>query len=313
MARAYSNDLRERVARSVMDGRSCRETAQLFGVSVASAVRWSQRLRATGSAGAKPLGRKQPRSLAAERAWLLERLAAVPDVTLRRLVAELGERGVATSYGSVWRIVREAGITFKKTLFATEQDRPAVARRRAQWRKYQGRLDPKRLVFIDETWASTNMTPIRGWAPRGRKLLAKVPHGRWKTMNFIGALRCDRIAAPYVLDGPINGLTFTAWVEQCLVPTLAPGDVVILDNLASHKGKAARQLIRAVGARLLFLPPYSPDLNPIEQVFAKLKLLFRKAAERSVEASWQRIGSLLDNFPPHECANYLKNDGYASA
>ena len=156
------------------------------------------------------------------------------------------------------------------------------------------------------------MTPIRGWAPRGRKLLAKVPHGRWKTMTFIAALRCDRIDAPYVLDGPINGLTFTAWVEQCLVPTLAPGDVVILDNLASHKGKAARQLIRAVGAKLLFLPPYSPDLNPIEQVFAKLKLLLRKAAERTVEASWQRIGSLLDAFPPHECANYFKGSGYAS-
>lgn len=157
------------------------------------------------------------------------------------------------------------------------------------------------------------MTPIRGWAPRGRKLLAKVPHGRWKTMTFIAALRCDRIDAPYVLDGPINGLTFTAWVEQCLVPTLAPGDVVILDNLASHKGKAARQLVRAAGARLLFLPPYSPDLNPIEQVFAKLKLLLRKAAERTVDASWQPIGSLLDAFPPHECANYLKGAGYASA
>ena len=157
------------------------------------------------------------------------------------------------------------------------------------------------------------MTPIRGWAPRGRKLLAKVPHGRWKTMTFIAALRCNRIDAPYVLDGPINGLTFTAWVEQCLVPTLAPGDVVILDNLASHKGKAVRQLIRAAGGKLLFLPPYSPDLNPIEQVFAKLKLLLRKAAERTVEESWKRIGSLLNAFPPNECANYLKGAGYASA
>ena len=198
-------------------------------------------------------------------------------------------------------------------MFATEQDRPKVARRRAQWRKYQGRLDPRRLVFVDETWASTNMAPIRGWGPRGQKLIGRVPHGRWRTMTFIAALRWDRIDAPYVLDGPTNGQTFTAWVEQCLVPTLSPGDVVILDNLGSHKGKAARQAIRAVGAKLLFLPPYSPDLNPIEQVFAKLKLLLRKAAERSVEATWRRISSLLDAFPPDECANYLRNSGYASA
>jgi transposase len=188
-----------------------------------------------------------------------------------------------------------------------------VARRREQWRKYQGRLDPKRLVFVDETWASTNMTPIRGWSQRGKKLIGRVPHGRWRTMTFIAALRCDRIDAPYVLDGPINGLTFSAWVEQLLVPTLSPGDVVVMDNLASHKSKAVRQLIRAAGGKLLFLPPYSPDLNPIEQVFAKLKLLLRKAAERTVETSWKRIGSLLDAFPPHECANYLKGAGYASA
>lgn len=157
------------------------------------------------------------------------------------------------------------------------------------------------------------MAPLRGWGPRGKKLIGRAPHGRWRTMTFIAALRCDRIDAPYVLDGPINGQTFTAWVEQCLVPTLNPGDVVILDNLGSHKGKAARKAIRAVGARLLFLPPYSPDLNPIEQVFAKLKHLLRKAAERSIETTWRRIGSLLDAFPPAECANYLRNSGYAHA
>jgi transposase len=156
------------------------------------------------------------------------------------------------------------------------------------------------------------MTPIRGWAPRGQKLVARAPFGKWRTLTFLAALRHDRIDAPCVLDGPINGLSFTAWVEQCLVPTLNAGDVVIMDNLGSHKGAAVRKAIRAVGARLLFLPPYSPDLNPIEQVFAKLKLLLRKAAERSVEATWQRIGTLLDAFPPHECANYLRNSGYAS-
>ena len=131
-------------------------------------------------------------------------------------------------------------------------------------------------------------------------------------MTFLAALRCDRIDAPCVLDQPVNGQSFTDYVEQCLVPTLSPGDVVIMDNLSSHKRPAIRHAIRSVGARLLFLPPYSPDLNPIEQVFAKLKHLMRKAAERSHQATWQRIGSLLDNFPPSECAAYLVNSGYAA-
>lgn len=190
--------------------------------------------------------------------------------------------------------------------------RPKIARRRKQWKKYQGRLDPRRLVFIDETWAKANMTPIRGWAPRGQKLVARTPFGHWRTLTFLAALRHDRIDAPCVLDGPINGLSFTAWVEQFLVPTLAPGDIVIMDNLGSHKGAAVRKAIRSVGAKLLYLPPYSPDLNPIEQVFAKLKLLMRKEAERSIEATWQRIGTLLDKFPPQQCANYFRNSGYAS-
>ena len=186
-----------------------------------------------------------------------------------------------------------------------------MARRRRQWKKYQGRLDPRRLVFIDETWAKTNMAPLRGWAARGQRLHAKVPYGHWKTMTFLAALRCDRIDAPCVLDQPINGQSFLDYVEQFLVPTLSPGDVVIMDNLSSHKRPAIRAAIRSVGARLLFLPPYSPDLNPIEQVFAKLKHLMRKAAERTAEATWKRIGTLLDDFPPKECAAYLVNSGYA--
>ena len=200
----------------------------------------------------------------------------------------------------------------KKTLFATEQDRPDVARRRTRWKRYQGRLDPTRLVFIDETWAKTNMTRLRGWAPRGRKLLANVPQGHWRTLTFLAALRNDRIDAPCVIDGPINGDSFRAYVEQLLVPTLRPGDIVVVDNLGSHKSKAVRRAIRAAGARLFFLPPYSPDLNPIEQVFAKLKTLLRKAAERTVEATWRRIGALLRSFSPQECANYFRNAGYAS-
>jgi len=142
--------------------------------------------------------------------------------------------------------------------------------------------------------------------------MAKVPHGHWTTLTFLAALRHDRIDAPFVLDGPINSEYFRAWVEQHLVPTLAPGDVVILDNLGSHKGKAVRKAIRKAGAQLIFLPPYSPDLNPIEQVFAKLKTLLRKANERTIEDTWRRIGRLLDHFSADECANYIRHAGYAA-
>ena len=156
------------------------------------------------------------------------------------------------------------------------------------------------------------MTRTHGRCLRGQRLNAKVPHGKWRTLTFIAALRHDRIDAPCVIDGPINGQSFLAWVEQFLVPTLTAGDVVIMDNLGSHKSQAVRRVIRGVGARLLFLPPYSPDLNPIEQVFAKLKTLLRKADERSTEAVWRRIGSLLGAFSADECANYIMNSGYAS-
>ena len=187
-----------------------------------------------------------------------------------------------------------------------------MARKRERWKRHQSAFDPSRLVFIDETWAKTNMTRTHGRCAKGQRLLAKVPHGHWKTLTFVAALRCDEITAPYVLDGPINGDYFKAYVEKVLVPTLKPGDVVVMDNLGSHKSKAVRQAIRKAGAHLLFLPPYSPDLNPIEQVFAKLKALLRKAAERTVEATWRRIGSLLDCFTAQECSNYLVNSGYAS-
>jgi putative transposase len=198
-------------------------------------------------------------------------------------------------------------------VLASEQDRPDVARRRAQWKARQKRIDPARLVFIDETWAKTNMAPLRGWGPRGRRLHAKVPQGRWKTMTFLAALRNDRIDAPWLLDGPINGERFRLYVEKVLVPTLRPGDVVIVDNLGSHKGRAVRHAIRAAGAKLLFLPKYSPDLNPIEQVFAKLKHLLRKAAARNFDTVTTAIGQLLGSFTPQECVNYFRNSGYERA
>jgi transposase len=167
------------------------------------------------------------------------------------------------------------------------------------------------LVFIDETWTKTNMAPLRGWSPIGERLKAKAPYGHWNTMTFLAALRHDRIDAPWLIDGPINGERFLLYIEVVLVPTLRPGDIVILDNLGSHKGKAVRSAVRKAGAHLIFLPKYSPDLNPIEQVFAKLKHLLRKAAARTVDAVCDAIGELLRTFKTQECSNYFRNAGYA--
>jgi putative transposase len=196
-------------------------------------------------------------------------------------------------------------------VLASEQDRADVVRRRAQWLKYRGRIAPERLVFIDETWSKTNMAPLRGWAPRGARLKAKVPHRHWKTLTFLAALRQDRIDAPWLLDGPINGQSFLTYIETVLVPTLRPGDIVVIDNLGSHKGKAVRRAIRAARAKLLFLPKYSPDLNPIEQLFAKLKHLLRKAAARDADAICAAIEQILRSVTTQECAHYFKNSGYA--
>lgn len=187
-----------------------------------------------------------------------------------------------------------------------------MARRRKRWIGLQRRLDPDRLVFIDETWLRTDMAPLRGWSPCGERLPGRAPFGRWTTSTFIAGLRRDALTAPCVFDGPINGETFLAYVEQVLVPALKPGDIVVMDNLSSHKARAVRTAIRKAGARLFFLPPYSPDLNPIEQAFAKLKHMMRKAQERSFDACWSRVGQLLSGFTKQECANYLANSGYAS-
>jgi transposase len=176
----------------------------------------------------------------------------------------------------------------------------------------QSSIDPCRLVFLDETWVKTNMAPLRGWGPRGQRLTGKAPHGRWRTLTFLAALRVDRIEAPCVFDGPINGERFRAYVEQFLVRTLRPGDIVVLDNLGSHKGKAIRQAIRAAGAHRLFLPPYSPDLNPIEQAFAKLKHWLRLAQARSIQDVHDTIAGILEQFTAHECQAFFRNSGYAS-
>jgi len=165
-------------------------------------------------------------------------------------------------------------------------------------------------VFIDETGASTNMARLRGRAPKGERLRAGLPKGHWKTTTFVAGLRLTGMTAPMVLDGPMNRATFLAYVQQVLVPTLEPGDIVLADNLPAHKGRPVREAIEAAGASLLFLPPYSPDFNPIENAFAKLKALLRKAAERTISGLWRLIGRLIDAFTPQECANYFAAAGY---
>jgi transposase len=185
-----------------------------------------------------------------------------------------------------------------------------VLKRREEWFESQPDLDPDRLVFIDETWTSTKMARTHGRCARGERLRVGVPHGHWKTTTFVAGLRLTGIAAPFVLDGPINRNAFETYVEKVLVPELRPGDIVVMDNLSSHKGPAVSAMIAEAGASLLYLPPYSPDFNPIEKAFSKLKAHLRKAAERTVAGLWDAIGRLIDLFTPRECANFFAAAGY---
>jgi transposase len=202
------------------------------------------------------------------------------------------------------------GLRAKKTAHAAEQDRPDIQTRR--WERFDNRLISTSIarVFIDETWAATKRACTHGRAPRGEQLRAAIPHGHWQTTTFVVGLRNSSMVAPMVLDGPINGELFQAYVEQVLVPELHSGDIVIMDNLASHKGTAVRTAIEAAGASLLYLPPYSPDLNPNENAFAKLKARLRKAAARTVVTLWAAAAQIIDTFTPNECANYFASAGY---
>ena len=198
----------------------------------------------------------------------------------------------------------------KKSAHAAEQERADVRAAREAWFEAQPDLDPERLIFIDETWLNTKMTRLRGRAPRGERLRSPIPHGHWRTTTFVSGLRLSGVDAPMVIDGPINGEIFLAYVQRVLGPVLRPGDIVIMDNLGSHKGAAVRAAIEAAGAELCFLPPYSPDLNPIENAFSKLKALLRKAACRTRDALWDAVGAALDSFTPEECRNYFTAAGY---
>jgi transposase len=201
----------------------------------------------------------------------------------------------------------------KKTLYAEEQKRAEVACARRRWVREQGLLDPARLVFIDETSTSTAMVRLRGRSPRGKRLVGYAPHGHRKTITFVAALRQSGMTAPFVLDGAMNGPMFLAYVQQCLAPTLKPGEIFFMDNLPAHKVAGVQEAIEAVGATTLYLPPYSPDLNPIEMAFSKFKALLRKAGERTIPGLVRRIGRIVKSFSPTECSNFLNHAGYVQA
>ena len=312
MGKPLSDDLRSRVVEAVLSGRSRRWAASRFGVSVSSAIRWVASVLETGSFSRQAMGGdRRSLRLEAHAETILGAVDACPDITLDELRALLDEQGVVTSHGALWNLLARHGLTFKKkSAHASEQERDDVVEARKAWRSMQQRLEAKRLVFLDESGVKTNMARLYGRAPKGERLVASVPHGTWKTLTFVAALRADRIDAPFVLDGAMNGRAFLVYVRDVLGPTLTAGDLVIMDNLSAHKVSGVRETIEATGASLLYLPPYSPDLNPIEMMFAKLKALLRKAAERTVDGLWRRIGKTLDQFSANECQNYLKKAGY---
>jgi len=302
-------DLRERVIEAVAAGASRREAAELYGLSASVVVIWAQRWEATGSVAARSSGGSvSPLEDHAE--FLLGLVADQPDLTLDEIVAAMVKARIASSRTAVWRFYARHGLSFKKTLYAAEQERVEVARARRHWIREQGLLDSTRLVFIDETCTSTAMVRLRGRSPRGERLIGYAPHGHRKTITFVAGLRQRGMTAPFVLDGAMNGPTFLAYVKQYLVPTLKRGDIVIMDNLPVHKVAGVRQAIEEAGATLLYLSPYSPDLNPIEMAFSKLKAHLRKAAERTIPDLLRRIARIIKGFSPTECTNFLRHAGY---
>ncbi|WP_237751651.1 IS630 family transposase [Sphingobium sp. DC-2] len=309
---ALSMDLRTRLLAAVDSGSSCRAAAARFGVAPSTAVRWRAQQRETGDITPKPRGGDmRSRRMEERTADILAIWDERRDITLEELRLALADKGMDVSVAGLHRFFVRRGLTRKKRQgHAIEQDRPDVLKQRQDWFEGQLDLEPERLVFVDETWTATNMTRSHGRCPKGERLRMGFPHGHRKTTTLVAGLRMTGMVAPMVLDGPINGDWFETYVAQVLVPELRPGDVVIMDNLSSHKRAAVQDRIKAAGATLRFLPPYSPDFNPIEKAFSRLKAMLRKASERTVSGLWSLIGKLVDIFQPHECANYFRSCGY---
>lgn len=309
---AYGQDLRDRVFFLFDGGYAVGEIAEILHVSVSYVSKVLSRRQTTGEESARPQTGHMPRKLSDLEDEISAKIKSKPDMTLSELVSWLfSTHSIKVSIRTVFKMLRKLGFTRKKkTLHATEQNREDVAESRAKWREEQPTLDPAKLIFIDETSTATNMGCMYGYAIQGERLHADVPNGHRKTSTFIGGLRQDGMTAPCVIDGPINGEIFLAYVKQILVPTLKPGDTVIMDNVSSHKVSGVQEAIEAVGAKLLYLPPYSPDFNPIEMAFSKFKSILRKKALRTIEALWDALGEVADWFSPEECANCIRHAGY---
>jgi transposase len=307
----YSVTLRGEVLAACDASEGTRVIAARFKVSESWVRRIKQQRRETGQVAPKTAVPRRPK-WHAWADWLVAKITARPDIYLRELQAELKqERDEDVCLMTICNACRTLEQSRKKkTLIASEQDRPDVVEKRAQWRAAQEQIDPAKVVFIDETWAKTNMTRRYGRSALGTRLVEKTPDGRWQTTTFLGALRVEGFIAPLTVEGAINGPLFRAWIEQHLAPVLKPGDIVVMDNLSSHKVAGVREAIEAAGAELRYLPPYSPDLNPIELAFSKLKKLLRDGAERTVDKLWELCGRILEQFTESECRNYFQHCGY---
>lgn len=305
--RAYTLEFRKRVLADCDAGMKTKPVALKYGVSRTWVRALKQRRRETGEIAPRIGGGRKPKI---DRVRLAALVREQPDATL----AELRERlAITCSLSAIWMALDALRITFKKKmLHAAEQERPDVAQRRATWRVWQVGIDPRRLVFIDETWATTKMTRLRGRALRGERVVERVPHGHWKTTTTLSALSLDGIRATWLLDGAVNRVAFELYLERVLVPTLRPGEIVVMDNLSSHKGPRVAELIHTAQAELLYLPPYSPDFNPIELAFSKIKQGLRSLAARTVDHLWGAMQSILERVTPADAAGYFRHCGYAT-
>ena len=310
---AMSRDIREKVVKAIKGGMSRRQAAARFDVGPATAVRWAKRVETTGDvAPMKMGGDRRSQRIEAHAAFILGEIKAKPDTTIMELRDKLRERhGLSLGYGTVWRFLARHKITRKKkTGHASEQEREDVEASREAWFEGQLDLDPRKLVFIDETGISTSMARRFGWAPRGERCRASIPFGHWKTTTFVAGLRVDRIDAPMMIDGALDGEAFRAYVEQFLAPTLSTGDTVVMDNVPLHKVAGVGQAIAARGANVLYLPAYSPDFNPIEKCFSQLKSILQRVAARTTDALEAAVAEALRTVTPDECKSYFAASGY---
>src|SRR5208283_3535590 len=310
---ALSMDIREKVMKAVAGGMSRRQAAARFDIGPATAVRWAKRVETRGEvAPLKMGGDRRSRRIEAHADFILAQIEKKPDMTIMKLREKIRERhGVGFGYGTVWRfLVRHRITRKKKTGHASEQEREDVAAARQAWFEGQLDLDPRKLVFIDETSISTSMARRFGWAPRGERCRASIPFGHWKTTTFVAGLLIDRIDAPMTIDGALDGEAFRAYVEQFLALTLSPGDIVVMDNVPLHKVAGVGEAIAARGASVLYLPAYSPDINPIEKFFSQFKSILQRLAARTADALEAAVAEALRSVTPDECKNYFAACGY---